>query len=198
MDDSDDDNPPIPGSGAAALMIGAAALGGLLYFSRGNAAPTPVSERGRALPAQRPFREDYEQTTRAFFGLTSYNNEDIWQQAITPRWAGGTDACDLLALFGDAVLRMHVIDLLQGSNPRDTTAEIDTALRRFTTNSALARVNSTFRFDTFIEPFYQVQRLLSDKQIGTLVEALLGATQRRRGDEFAKVVVRRLMDIIEP
>jgi len=154
----------------------------------------PVGEA--AVTKQLPSRKEYFTTRcRDFFGLAGNEYNDIWAEAIAPPWAGSGGST--LALYGGSVLRMYVLRVLHETNPSDSYDTVNNALSRYTSNKAVASTNRHFSFDDFLGGRPTLcSKSTSNRHIATLVEALLGATHRRRGHEHTLRVVRELMSLI--
>lgn len=142
---------------------------------------------------------------RLFFGLSSGESASaLWRSAIRPKSArGGTGDCERLALLGDAVLKVHVLQELFQRMPDLGVTHVQQLCQAYISNATLPRLDDIFHLRTIVaaaqaeEPGGSAKYKMSEREVSTVLEALIGASREVNGDEFVRGVVVKIMGLLD-
>jgi hypothetical protein len=133
-----------------------------------------------------------------FFGLCFEEAGDVWNAAMRLKRFGGSGEAERLAQLGDALLYSVTTSILQEDvtrSPRD----VHDSRQRYIMNRRLSRLDGPFHFSHFLKWRYpHLKIVLNDHDIGTLIEALVGAASKFHKEPVLREVVRCLMRMMDP
>ena len=131
---------------------------------------------------------------KQFFNLE--NNEEYFKQATTPKSCGGGDEFKLLALFGDRILNLELLDIL--TNVGITNSGILTKkIQNYVHNEdILYLVGKILKIDDIMIPT-DINHQISKGELKESVEALIGANYKAHGFGPHKEVIKKLYEIIK-
>ena len=133
-----------------------------------------------------------------FFKLQ--NEEDLFDLALKPRSHGGEGRCEEMAMIGDTLLNLVVVRelLVRAERVKDFVSKgkiqhwVTVEKQEYVTNDALAK----FAY------YMEVESLLpsddpTNRDLGTICEALLGACTKVKGDTVACLVAKEMMILLD-
>jgi dsRNA-specific ribonuclease len=129
-----------------------------------------------------------EKELRQFFQLDKHN--EIFRQALTPRSCGGDAKFEQLAMIGDKILGLGLIQFYIDGGII-TKGDITTLSQLIHQEPVLREVGEKWEINQFMIPI-DSNHQLSSKEIAEEVEALLGATYEIHGVEACQKIVEEI------
>ncbi len=120
-------------------------------------------------------------------------NEEIFSLAIQPKSCGGGDAFKFLALYGDSVLNLLLLDIISNKGISNS-GQITEIIQSFHNEKTLTQIAKQLKIDKImIEEFGNESPTQND--LKECIEALLGGTYKARGLVSSKSVVLKLLQL---
>ncbi len=124
------------------------------------------------------------------------NNDDLFNQAITPLSCGGGDEFKLLALLGDRVLNLELFEILSTEGIKDSgnmTIRINNYIHN---KDILTEVGRILHIEKFMKPIDDNHKITKG-ELKESVEALIGANFKAYGYGIHRDVIKKLYKIIQ-
>jgi ribonuclease-3 len=128
-----------------------------------------------------------------FFHLP--DDKELFKQAIHPKSCGGDYSFKFLALIGDNILNIALLEIISNNKPMDT-GELTEAIQAIHNKQTLIRIAQHLKLPLVMENEFETA-CFSDNDLKEAIEALLGATYRNKGMEICKQVVSNLTQIVK-
>lgn len=126
-----------------------------------------------------------------FFYLTE--NKSLFMTAIHPKSCGGGKDFKFLALFGDNVLNLSLLEIVSRDKTR-ATGELTEAIQAFHNKKTLIRIARYLKIPTVMVREFE-KECFTNNDLKESVEALLGATYQINGLETCKQVITKMVQI---
>ena len=136
--------------------------------------------------------EGINKTVIEFFNLK--NHDKLLELALKPRSCGGGAKFEQLALIGDKILDIHLIELLI-SRGFETTGAITQEADEFHNKNALYQICIKLQLDQLL--IAAEGESVGTKDKAETIEALLGANYQVQGIENSESIVAKLYTIFE-
>lgn len=139
--------------------------------------------------------DDLLSPARLLFQLGGPEGLHLWEKALRPKSSKGDGHCEQLALKGDAYLKAVAMDVLleRFPDPRDAT-HAQQMCQSYISNAGLSRLDEILHIRMQVRG---AKHRLSDREVGTIVEALIGACKDLRGVGQTEALVRKLMGLMD-
>ena len=124
------------------------------------------------------------------------NNEDLFNQGITPKSCGGGEEFKLLALLGDRVLNLELFEILSSEGIKDSGTITIRINNYFHNEDILTEVGRILHIEKFMKPMDFNHKITKD-ELKESVEALIGANFKAHGYGIHKEVIKKLYKIIQ-
>ena len=126
-----------------------------------------------------------------YFHLT--DEITLFKQAIHPKSCGGDQSFKFLALIGDNILNLVLLEIISHDKPMDT-GELTEVIQAIHNKQTLIRIAHHLKLPTVMEKEFD-SKCFSDNDLKEGIEALLGATYRKNGIDTCKQVILKLTNI---
>ena len=126
-----------------------------------------------------------------FFHLTE--NKSLFMTAIHPKSCGGGKDFKFLALFGDNVLNLSLLEIVSRDKTR-ATGELTEAIHAFHNKKTLIQLAQYLKIPTVMVGEF-TKECFTNNDLKESVEALLGATYQIHGLETCKQVIINMVQI---
>ena len=121
------------------------------------------------------------------------DNEEIFSLAIQPKSCGGEDAFKFLALYGDGVLNLSLLDIISNKGINNS-GQITELIQSFHNEKTLTKIAGKLNIDQLMkETFEKEQITLND--LKESIEALLGGIYKVKGLSSSKNVILKLLQL---
>jgi len=118
---------------------------------------------------------------------------EIFSHAIQPKSCGGGDDFKFLALYGDSVLTLILLDIIS-SKGIVNSGQITEIIQSFHNEKTLTQLAKQLKIDVIMkDEFVNVKTTQND--LKECIEALLGGTYKTNGLLFSKNVVLKLLQL---
>lgn len=122
-------------------------------------------------------------------------NDDLYHKALTPKSCGGDHEFKILALYGDKILDLELIEHLNSKYPLATSGEITLQMGKMVNKRTLRTLATQFQLkDRMLE--IHPEGKPSKNDLKEAVEALVGAVYKRNGYESARSTCAKLIELI--
>ncbi len=136
-------------------------------------------------------KSDIKTQLATLFQLSVQNSS--FNSALHPKSCGGDDEFKYLALYGDAILNLLLLDLMSRNDLRDS-GQITEALQTFHNEETLYQLAKELKIDEIMRAQHQNVNLTKN-DLKESVEALLGATYLNQGLNPCKDVTKTLVQL---
>ncbi|MHA2362844.1 MAG: putative dsRNA-binding protein [Candidatus Hodarchaeales archaeon] len=116
----------------------------------------------------------------------------LFNQAITPPSCGGGEEFKFLALIGDKVIHLLLIEMFADQDITNTGI-LTPLLASMTDKDYFVQIAETLQISTYMSPI-DTNYSISNKELCESFEALLGATYRAHGLEICQKVILSLIE----
>jgi dsRNA-specific ribonuclease len=124
-----------------------------------------------------------------FFQLTEEG--EIFSLALQPKSCGGGDDFKFLALYGDTVLSLLLLDIISNKGIGNS-GQITEIIQSFHNEYTLTQLAMQLNIDSFLKKEFENENP-TQNDLKECIEALLGATYKKLGLFSSKKVVLRLL-----
>ena len=125
------------------------------------------------------------------FQLTKHT--EIFHQALYPKALGGGNSFKILAIYGDNILNITLLDLISKDDSTDTGI-LTESLHSFHNSTTLIQLAEYLRIDEIMQESWN-KPIVPNKDLKEAIEALLGATYLTSNIKRCKEVVQKLLSI---
>jgi dsRNA-specific ribonuclease len=119
--------------------------------------------------------------------------DPLFKSAIHPKSCGGEDEFKFLALYGDAILNLLLLEHLSRNNLKDS-GQITEALHSFHNEETLYRIAKDLQVHEAMEKQHKTTSMTRN-DLKESIEALLGASYNVKGLESCKEIVASLLQL---
>ena len=133
-----------------------------------------------------------ENSLQTYFALE--NNSDLFTDAIKPPSCGGSESFKYLALIGDKILDLSLIDILTQGKATDS-GDLTIEMKRFHNENTLFDVALFLELEKLMKPTNN--QMITKNDLKESFEALLGACYKIHGFERPRSIVFNLLDEID-
>ena len=126
-----------------------------------------------------------------FFLLSE--NEQIFSQAIQPKSCGGGNTFKFLALYGDSVLNLTLLDIISNKGITDS-GQITELIQSFHNEKTLTHIAKELKINDLIKDRFEKDNITYN-DLKESIEALLGATYKTKGFNASKRVIVKLLHL---
>ena len=124
------------------------------------------------------------------------NNEDLFNQGITPKSCGGGEEFKLLALLGDRVLNLELFEILSTEGIKDSGIMTILISNNFHNEDILCQVGKILEINKFMNPIDFNHKITKD-ELKESVEALIGANFKADGYGTHKEVIKKIYKMMK-
>ena len=117
----------------------------------------------------------------------------LFKSAIYPKSCGGGEEFKFLALYGDAILNLLLLENIS-RNRTMNSGHITVALHSFHNDDTLYHIAKNLRIQEVMKALYKTTSMTRN-DLKESVEALLGATYQKNGFESCKKIVTNLVQL---
>jgi len=135
----------------------------------------------------------YHKNLKIFFNLEQ--NELLYSEAITPKSCGGGDNYKYLALLGDFVLNLTLFNYFAEKGNK-TSGELTKKIQSIHNEWTLCQLGEFLKITDEMNPI-DPNHEISDGELKESVEALIGANNKIHELSGSKLVVEKLIEIID-
>jgi dsRNA-specific ribonuclease len=121
------------------------------------------------------------------------NQSEIFHQALQPKSLGGSNSFKLLAIYGDNILNISLLDLITKDDSTDTGV-LTESLQSFHNSTTLTKLATYLKIDEIMRESWGIPNI-PNKDLKEAIEALLGATYLKVGFKNCQKVVQQLVSI---
>jgi ribonuclease-3 len=125
------------------------------------------------------------------FELTKHT--EIFHQALYPKALGGGNSFKILAIYGDNILNITLLDLITKDDSTDTGI-LTESLHSFHNSTTLTQLAEYLKIDEIMQESWN-KPIIPNKDLKEAIEALLGATYLTSNIKRCKEVVLKLLSI---
>ncbi|MHA1977117.1 MAG: putative dsRNA-binding protein [Candidatus Hodarchaeales archaeon] len=120
--------------------------------------------------------------------------ESMFKLAIHPKSCGGGEEFKFLALYGDIILNLILLDKIS-RNELKISGQITEALHSFHNEETLYHIAKEIKIDEIMRMEHKTNAM-TKRDLKESVEALLGATYKIKGLESCKEIVANLIHLV--
>ena len=120
-------------------------------------------------------------------------NEEIFSLAIQPKSCGGGDSFKFLALYGDCVLNLILLDIISNKGIGNS-GQITEIIQSFHNEKTLTRIAKQLEINKILNNEYGNEKATKN-DLKECIEALLGGTYKTGGLISSKNVVLKLLEL---
>jgi len=124
------------------------------------------------------------------------NNDDLFNQAITPKSCGGGEEFKLLALLGDRILNLELFEIISGEGIKDSGNMTIRISNYFHNEDILSHVGRILQIESYMKPM-DFNHTITKDELKESVEALIGANFKAHGYGIHKGVIKKLYKILQ-
>jgi ribonuclease-3 len=126
-----------------------------------------------------------------FFQLSEHNSS--FNLALCPKSCGGDDEFKYLALYGDAILNLLLLDLISRNALKDS-GQITEILQTFHNEETLFQLSKELKINEIMQT-HDEKAIITKNDLKESIEALLGATYINEGLNPCKDVIKNLVQL---
>ncbi|MHA1944906.1 MAG: putative dsRNA-binding protein [Candidatus Hodarchaeales archaeon] len=121
------------------------------------------------------------------------DNEQTFTLAIQPKSCGGGDAFKFLALYGDRVLNLTLLDIISDKGINNSS-QITELIQSFHNEKTLAKIAGELKIDQLMKESFEKEKI-TQNDLKESIEALLGGIYKAKGLSSSKNVVMKLLHL---
>ncbi len=126
-----------------------------------------------------------------YFFLSEH--EEIFSLAIQPKSCGGGDAFKFLALYGDGVLNLTLLDIISNKGISNS-GQITELIQSFHNEKTLTKIARKLKIDQLMKENFKKGKM-TQNDLKESIEALLGGLYKAKGFNTSKNVILKLLQL---